>query len=462
MFIIPDSTVAIPKSVVRILTKLKSSGYSAYLVGGCVRDYFLNIVPKDWDICTSAVPDEVEPCLSEDYVVVPTGVRFGTVTVFDDSNNGYEVTTFRTESEYSDNRHPDIVEFSKYLVEDLSRRDFTINAMALDVDSEGNIQSFIDPFDGKRDLERKVIRCVGSPYDRFHEDALRILRALRFSSRLGFDIDIKTKIDIIGCCSLLNKISSERINKELREILTNNCFHVLSSYRDVFVTIIPELKFSIGFNQQNKYHCFSVYEHLINSVHYADKSFDIRMTMLLHDIGKPFCFQLDSNYVGHFKGHEDVSAGMAYDILKRLRFDNELIDTVVTLIKYHDYTINPRKKSVLRLLNKLGSEELFLKLLKVKEADIMAQSDYKKLERLQELEEVRSIYNSIVEENAVFSIRQLAVSGDDLIACGLKEGVIIGKYLRKALDAVINSEIPNERDAILNYLFLQKDGGCGV
>lgn len=438
----------IPKNARLLLNLLQGYGYEAFVVGGCVRDMLRNKIPHDWDITTSALPETVEKILSiNHYKFIETGLKHGTITAVVDSEQ-YEITTYRQDGTYEDNRHPSNVTFVNDLKEDLSRRDFTINAMAYNTE-------LIDVFGGFNDLQNKIIRAVGEPDVRFKEDALRILRALRFAAAFGFDIEPKTKEAIFKNKKLLLNISKERIQQELSKILlSEHCGNkIFREYIEVFNVIIPELSNIIGFQQHNPHHLYDVWEHTLHCMDAVNENDDliVRLSVLFHDIGKPDVFSFDEYGVGHFLKHADVSANYTTQILTRLKFSNEVIDKVTELVKYHDISLSNSTKTVKRLLNKLGENQL-IQLLLLKTYDVYGQSDYQREDKLLLIQFVTDEAQKIIAQNECFSLKDLAVNGNDLIAAGFKEGKIIGEMLNNILDKVINNELENNKDAILNYI----------
>lgn len=357
------SSINIPSGTKEIISMLEQSGFEAYVVGGCVRDSLLGLVPHDWDICTSATPEEVISCFSLKKVV-GTGMKHGTVTVLTEGG-GYEVTTFRIDGKYSDCRHPDEVTFTPDIREDLARRDFTMNAMAYN-DHTG----LIDSFGGKKALLDKEISCVGNPADRFQEDSLRVMRALRFASTYGFSIEENTAMAVHRFASHLNNIAAERIQAELCKLLFGKgVLQVLLDYSDVIASIIPEFTPCIGFNQNNRYHQYTVYDHIAHAVsNYTGDDISVKVALLFHDIGKPQCYTEDERG-GHFHGHGVPSHDITDAVMRRMRFDNKTMNEVLELVLYHDSVIEPTHKTVRRWLNKIG-EERFRQLLQVRMADI--------------------------------------------------------------------------------------------
>lgn len=441
----------IPLSVNEVLTRLKGEGYDAYAVGGCVRDQILGAQPKDWDVTTSAKPDEVCAVFS-DVPVIKTGIKHGTVTVLSgDERLPVEVTTFRTEFGYSDNRRPDRVEFVADIKEDLSRRDFTMNALAYN----GESGEVLDFFGGEADIGNRLIRCVGDPNVRFDEDSLRILRALRFASVLGFEIEKDTAAAIHKKRGLLKNIAAERIFGEFKKLLCGvDCTKILCEFRDVIAVFIPELRAMFDFEQNTKYHCFDVWEHTLRSIDGVPRCAELRAAMLFHDSGKPYCKTVEVLDAGsrtdHYYGHPAFSEKFTDAAFSRLKTDKKFLETVTCLVKYHDAVIPPTEKAVRRWLNRLG-EEGFLRLLAVKRADVLAQAPEYRLERLIELDKLRQTVYDVINRGKCFGIKDLAINGNDCIELGL-EGVEIGKALKTALDVVIDEIIQNEKTSIINYL----------
>lgn len=433
--------IYLPQGASRILSALKQNGFEAHIVGGCVRDMLLGQTPHDYDICTSALPEQVLKCFSKNKTL-SVGLKHGTITVLD-NNIPYEVTTYRTDGTYTDGRHPDSVRFVHSLQEDLSRRDFTVNAMAYSPDN-----GLSDFFGGRDDLQNKIIRCVGNPDLRFHEDALRILRALRFSSVLGFEIEESTARAIHENKNLLEHISPERIRDELLKLLCGkNCKSILLEYFDVLSVFIPEILPCVGFEQNNPHHCFDVWTHTVHAVECSPPDPIIRLVMLLHDLAKPLCHSIDNAGISHFKGHWVKGADMADDILHRLHFDNKTIQTAVLLIRYHDE--RPKDKpAVKKLLSKVG-KEYFSLLLEVKRADDMAKNPRTICGQLSYIQGLSDCRDEILAAEDCLSLSDLAVNGKDLIALGISPGREMGKILDRLLDAVLNDKVKNEKSALL-------------
>jgi len=435
----------IPAFANRLIGLLWDSGFQGYVVGGCVRDSLLGRIPHDWDICTDATPEQMYEVFRR-FRVLNTGVKHGTITVLDDENVAYEVTTFRTEGGYSDNRHPDSVDFVSDFRADAARRDFTINAMAYSVRS-----GLIDYFGGKQDIKLRLIRCVGDPDARFQEDALRILRALRFSSVYGFDIEVETAAAIHRNASLLEHISAERIRDELYKLLAgSSVLQVLLDYSDVISVIIPEMRPCIGFEQHNRYHQYTVYDHIAHAVaNYTGGDPVVNVALLLHDIGKPECYTEDERG-GHFHGHGIPSARIAEEVVRRLRFSREEQEEIVELIREHDSVIEPQPKVVRRWLNRIG-EDRFRQLLDIRLADILAHAEGTQESRIERRNALKSILEGVIAERQCFSMKDLAVNGNDIMReLGIGPGKRVGEILRHLLDAVITGELPNSWDVLIS------------
>jgi len=442
----------VPDGAREVIRALNAAGYEAYLVGGCVRDTLLaetsgRAEVHDWDICTDAKPDEMKAALSG-CRTIDTGLRHGTITILMPDGQ-YEVTTFRIDGAYSDGRHPDAVSFTASVAEDLSRRDFTINAMAMSVDGDGHITAVIDPFGGRDDLSRAVLRCVGEPEKRFDEDALRILRAIRFAARLGLTIDPATHDAMLSGRRLLRRISVERCMDELGKILlSEHGWEYLMRYRDILAEIMPEIAPCIGFPQNNPWHSYTVFEHTMRSVGSAPEDLTLRMTMLLHDIGKPAAASTDEAGVDHFYGHPEISAELAEGILRRFHCSNQLIRDVTELVRAHDTEVKPSARVLRRVLNRLGEQQA-RRLMQVKRADLAAQSDLARERRQRELAESEALLEQIIAERQAFTLRDLAISGRDLIEAGVAPGPELGVRLQRALDAVLDGTAENEKAALL-------------
>lgn len=435
-------TISLPDRVKTVMRLLNDGGYESFAVGGCVRSILLNTVPNDWDICTNALPEQMKRCFSG-LKTYDTGIKHGTITVEVDGDY-FEVTTYRLDGKYSDNRHPDSVTFTSELTLDLSRRDLTINAMAYN-DETG----LVDPFNGIADLKARLIRCVGEPDKRFREDALRVMRALRFASTLGFELESKTARAVLDNADLLNNVAYERIRSELLRLLCgDNCEEILNTYRDVIAVFIPELKPCFDFDQRNKHHVYDVYRHIVHSVSLVENTPLLRMTMLLHDIAKPPCCTTDEYGVRHFKGHQLLGAQMAETILRRLRFSNSDIQACVTLIRYHDVRYSGSVSQVKRLLGEIG-EERMRELLSVQRADTLSQSTYLREEKLSSIDTAKQQMEEIIRESSCFSLKQLEINGNDLINLGISKGREIGAILNVLLSEVLEDQLPNKKDALI-------------
>ena len=420
-------------------------GHDAYVVGGCVRDSLLGKEPKDWDICTSATPDQIKNILSA-YKILDTGLQHGTVTVLTE-NGSYEVTTFRVDGRYSDGRHPDTVEFVSSLHDDLARRDFTINAMAFN-----SSIGLVDFFNGQKDLQDQMISCVGNPSDRFQEDALRILRALRFASVYQFRIADDTAKAIHSHADLLSNVAAERINSELCKLLLGaGAKAVLLEFSDVIARVIPQFAPCIGFNQNNRFHQYTVYEHIVRAVeNYSGQDLITKLVLFLHDIGKPHCYTEDEKG-GHFHGHGVISRDIAEQVLDNLRFDNKTKKQVLELVLYHDSVIEPTEKTIKRWLNKIGTEQ-FDRLLETRMADIFAHRRGTQEERINKTWKIKLLFSKIQAEKQCFDRKNLEINGDDLIAMGIPTGRKIGEILSTLLDDVISGVVKNDRESLLAYV----------
>ena len=435
----------IPSGAQKILRALTDAGYEAYLVGGCVRDLLRGVEPHDWDICTSARPEETERCFAGQRII-ETGLKHGTVTVLM-GGEPYEITTYRTEGPYSDSRRPDFVEFVSSLEADLARRDFTMNAIAMDLDS-----TLRDPFGGAADIQASLIRCVGEPAHRFQEDGLRVMRALRFAAVLGYEIEEMTTRAIHENRHMLEHVAAERINVELCKLLVGEeTGNILRQYPDVFCQFWPQLGLLVTLEQNNPWHCWGGWEHTVHAVEATPADLILRLTMLLHDIGKPRCKSTDENGIDHFYGHPAVSAKLADEMLRSLKFDNKTWEQVVTLVEYHDVQIPNRECSIRKWLGRLGPEAFF-QLLEVKRADGMGQAYELVKDRLAELEEMKSKAEEIVAQGQCFSLKDLAVNGRDVIAAGIEPGPEVGRVLNGLLDHVIGGETANNRDVLLELI----------
>lgn len=435
----------IPVYVAEAMSRMENNGFECYIVGGCVRDSLLGRTPVDWDICTNA-PPATTLSLFDDVPCIPTGLKHGTVTVV---WNGIplEITTYRTEDAYTDGRHPDRVRFVSSIEEDLSRRDFTVNAMAYHP-----VRGLVDLFGGARDLNDGYLRCVGEASQRFKEDALRILRALRFASCYGFTVEKATAEALEREADGLSQVAAERIRAELDRMLTGAFVgDVLRRFYRILFRVIPELADTRGFHQHSRYHHLDVFEHTVTAVASCVAELPVRLALLLHDVGKPHCFSRDENGQGHFYGHAAISERLAGDILKRLRYDNRTAELVLRLIKYHDTVITADEHLIKRWLNRFGAEFLHYLLL-VKEGDCLGQIPSLKEERFGETVAIRCVISKILEQQQCFSLKDLAINGRDVMAQGIREGKRVGETLQWVLDAVIDGALPNDRDVLLEAI----------
>lgn len=434
----------LPKNVQAIINTLEQAGYEGYAVGGCIRDTLLGKEPDDWDITTNASPTQVKALFKR---TIDTGIQHGTVTVLMDHET-YEVTTYRIDGEYEDSRHPKQVIFTANLLEDLKRRDFTINAMAYN-DASG----IVDAFSGMQDLEDKVIRCVGNPVERFTEDALRMMRAVRFSGQLGYEIEEKTGQAVSQLAPTLSKISAERICTELTKLMVSPHPDYLREAYDLGMTkvFLPEFDAAMEVEQNNPHHCYNVGEHILHSLTHVRADKVLRFAMLFHDLGKVHTKTVDEAGVDHFYGHVEKSAEIADKRMKSLRFDNDTREKVVRLIKYHDLKIELTPKAVRRAVVKIG-EDIFPYLLEVKRADFLSQSMYKREEKEAELQQLEELYKKILEEKNCISIKMLAVNGSDLIAAGMRPGKAIGETLHKLLEIVLEEPSLNTKEYLLSQI----------
>lgn len=423
-----------------VIEKLCENGHDAYLVGGAVRDVIMGKEPKDTDITTSALPHETE-AVFKDYPIIETGLKHGTVTLLLD-RIPIEITTFRIETGYSDGRHPDKVDFTTDITKDLSRRDFTMNSIAFSPK-----KGFVDPFGGKTDIKKGIIRCVGEPKERFAEDSLRILRALRFSSVLGFKIEEETEKAMFECKKLLSNISVERIFSETTKLLCGkNVREVLLKYSQILAVIIPEIDRMEGFNQHNFHHKYDLLGHTAAVTESIAPVVHLRLAAFLHDVAKPLCMSFDENGVGHFYGHPALGAKIADEILLRLKCDNDTREKVVKLIKLHDNPIEESERIIKRKLRSLG-KDLFFDLIALQKADTMGLADefQSRHEHFRILEEMTE---RILEEEQCFSLKDLAINGHDLIALGFK-GKEIGDRLNLLLEGVIDGKLTNDKVTLI-------------
>ena len=433
----------LPRAAAMIIKRLNAHGHQAYAVGGCVRDSLLGIRPNDWDICTSALPEEMQ-AIFRDQHVVETGLKHGTLTVVID-HEPYEVTTFRVDGEYTDHRHPDAVTFVTDVREDLARRDFTVNAMAYHPET-----GLMDAFGGQEDLVAGVIRCVGEPERRFDEDALRILRALRFASTYGFSIEEHTARAVHTLKATLHGVAAERIRVELGKLLCGKGVgRILRDYHDVITTVLPQLAPMVGFEQHTPFHRYDVWEHTVRGVEAVSPSEVLRLTMLLHDSGKPAAFTMDDNGVGHAHGHQKISRQIAEEVLTALRVDNATHDRVLTLVECHDWPLSTERTLLKRRLNKFGEEALW-QLIDVQRADAMGKGTLTVEEIESRIGAIREALQELIDSKPCVTLKDLAVRGGDLIQAGVGKGKAIGQCLDYLLTEVMAERLDNDRETLLS------------
>lgn len=428
----------------KAIDTLNKSGYEAYAVGGCVRNALLGIGISDYDICTNALPEQTISAFSG-HTVIPTGLAHGTVTVLVD---GFpiEITTYRSEGRYLDHRRPENIEFVSSLKEDLSRRDFTMNALCYD--GKGKI---IDMFGGQKDIMQRLIRAIGNPAERFEEDALRILRAVRFSSQLGFKIEADTAKAMLECKKLLDFVSAERKLEELKKIVCGKyAFDALMNYRDIIAQIIPQARHSFDYDQNSKHHCYDVWEHTCRALSAIEPDVTLRLTMLYHDLGKPYVRFIGKKGYYHFNGHMIKSAEIAHESLKNLKCDTKTLRYVEKLVRLHDERFEADEYKVKKFISQNGWD-FFDDYLKIRYADTSAQSDYQKDGKLENLREISEIAKRLKESEAPLFLSDLAISGSDVAKLGY-EGREISEKLSYALELVIKDECKNEKNELIKRL----------
>lgn len=443
--------MTIPNNILFILEKLNNSGYEAYIVGGCVRDSLLGKIPMDYDITTNALPSEIKKVFSECKIINNNGEKHGTVTVRYNHEN-IEITTFRHDGEYNDHRHPNNVEFTRNLKEDLARRDFTINAMAMDKELK-----LYDYFDGVSDLDKKLVKCVGVPQKRFEEDALRILRALRFASTLEFDIDSKTLDAMYALKNTLSYVSKERIKVELDKMICGKRFTTLmksNRIREIFAEIIPDIRLTFDFDQRSKYHTQDLYNHTLSVVENVIPNHIVKLAALFHDIGKTKCYQediKDGKTIYHFIGHPVVSKEMCEAILKELRYSNDELEKISFLVEYHDYKFSGTLKNMRKFLMHmpLKDNELLLDyLISLKKADTL---DHTNVE-VYDFDSIKNVYHQIKDnENECYNLKSLKINGSDLLNLGYS-GKIIGEILNKLVSLIVEEKLVNDREKLITYV----------
>ena len=433
--------IVLPDPVKKVIDILEKNGHEAYAVGGCVRDSMMGKKPHDWDVTTSALPAEVKACFDRTF---DTGIEHGTVTVrmYGES---FEVTTYRVDGDYEDGRHPKDVTFTASLKEDLKRRDFTINAMAYN-----ETTGLVDLFGGAEDISSGIIRCVGDPKERFMEDALRMLRALRFSAQLDFMIEEATLSAIKELSGTLSKISAERITAEMIKLITSDHPEKIEAVYDTGLSAIffPEWDEMMATPQHHRHHCYDVGHHTIEVMKHVRPDKVMRLAAMLHDVAKPVCKKTDPHGEAHFVGHPQLGADMSRAILRRFKLDNATIDGVTVLVRHHDERPEPTKRNVRRLTSRVGADHM-PGLLELKRADVYGQSEYKREEKLAELDETERLFDEIVSDGECVRVADLAVTGKDVIAAGVPKGPEIGRILKKLLDMVIEDPAKNDREYLL-------------
>ena len=439
----------IPETVLRLIRRLRDAGYPAYAVGGCVRDSLLGRTPNDWDLCTAALPEEMLSVFAGERVA-ETGLKHGTLTVIFD-HVPYEITTFRTDGPYTDHRHPDSVVFVPEVSGDLARRDFTINAMAYDPE-----EGLIDLFGGQEDLRGGIVRCVGDPSVRFEEDALRILRALRFASVYDFQIEAETDKALRRMAPDLKRVAAERIREELLRLLCGKGMgRILRSYPYVLAEIIPEIGPMVGYDQRNHHHSYDLWEHTVRAMEGVPADPVLRLTMLLHDTGKPSVCVVDEHGEAHYKKHQQASADIAARVTEDLRCDNRTRERVILLVRNHDIPfrtedglVNTDRAFLLRRLNRFGEEDLRALFL-IHRADRIATGYSSEERENRRLGARMEALDALLAEQPCFTLKHLAVNGSDLTALGYR-GPEVGRLLEELLGAVMNGDVPNEREALLS------------
>ncbi|MBQ8148671.1 MAG: CCA tRNA nucleotidyltransferase [Lachnospiraceae bacterium] len=440
--------VQMPKEARYIIETLMQHGYEAYIVGGCVRDSILGKEPQDWDITTSATPEQTKALFRR---TIDTGIEHGTVTVMMDKV-GYEVTTYRVDGKYEDHRRPKEVTFTASLLEDLKRRDFTINAMAYN-----DVEGIVDEFDGIGDLQKGIIRCVGVPQERFDEDALRILRAVRFAAQLNFAIEEETCQAIREKAEFLRDISAERIQVELTKLITSrNPERLINAYElGITKIVLPEFDAMMETEQNNIHHCYNVGEHSVEVMKHIDPQPILRWAALLHDVAKPMCRTTDETGVDHFYNHQKEGRPIAHRVLRRMKLDNDTIHTVERLVEWHDYALdgNITKKSLRKALNQMGPD-LFDNYRKLRWADMMGQSDYRRQEKIEAYERLVQMQKEIMDASECLSIKELKIDGKKLIQLGVQPGPAMGEILHYLLEQVLEQPELNSEE-ILTQLALK-------
>ena len=433
--------LTLPQDVLDLLRPLQEAGFQAYVVGGCVRDWLLHKTPKDWDICTNALPQEMKQVF-QGFRQLDTGLKHGTLTVIH-HRKSYEITTFRVDGDYADHRRPSSVAFVQDVRDDVARRDFTINAMAYHPDT-----GLVDAFGGQDDLHRRIIRAVGEPRKRFEEDALRILRGLRFAASLGFQIDPATADAMAACREDLLQVAAERIRVELSGMLVGQGVdHILRHHWQVPGVVLPEVLPAVGFDQRTPHHRYDVWEHTIRTVDAVPPVEALRWAMLFHDLGKPASFTLDEKGVGHAYGHQPRSAALADQAMGRLRFDGATRERVLQLVTAHDWPLTSNEKMLRRRLFQLGEEALW-QLIDVQQADALGKGTLAEGAVIAHFDDIRHSLRQLLDTKPCYTMKTLALDGRDLISMGMKPGKAMGEMLSRLLEAVVAGELPNDRETL--------------
>lgn len=434
-----------PQQVAAAIRLLEEQGFEAYAVGGCVRDSLLGLVPHDWDICTAALTEEMKTVFAG-FRLIETGIAHGTLTVLLDGLP-LEITTYRVDGPYSDHRRPDGVRFTSCLGDDLARRDFTVNAMAWHPE-----RGLRDPFGGKADLENRLLRAVGEPRRRFEEDALRLMRALRFAGTYDLRIVPETAAALHEKREGLRFVAAERLRAELdRFLVTAGVDRMLTEYPDILAVFLPFIAPMVGFEQHSVYHHLDVWRHTAACVAAAIPDRDVRLALLLHDAGKPSRFTLDEEGHGHFYGHAPASASIAEETLRALKYDRKTRESIVRLVRYHDTPIPAEPPAVKRWLCRFGEEEFRL-LIEIKRGDAKGHAPSVVSASLAAVDALEECLDTVIAEGACFSVRDLAVDGNDVMACGVPAGPLVGKALARLTEEVIEGRLPNERETLLEFL----------
>ena len=435
----------IPTSVLELMDRLENAGFECRCVGGCVRDWLMGIEPHDYDCCTAATPAQMQEIFADRQLVL-AGLKHGTVGVVT-ADGVVEITTFRTEGGYADSRHPDWVEFVRELREDLARRDFTVNAMAY-----SPRRGLSDPFGGQEDLKLGLLRAVGEPEKRFREDALRILRGLRFAARFGFQIEENTRAAMDAEMAGLDALARERVLTELVGFLKAAKAADLTNAASILCRLIPEIGPTMGFDQHSRHHVHDVFGHTATVVEAVPPTAELRLAALLHDIGKPAVFSMDENGEGHFYGHAAVSADLADGILQGLKAPNALREEVVWLVKHHMDRHGPEEKTARRLLSRHGLARME-RLMEFQCADLGGKGTDAPAESLRELRDLLDLLRTLADQEGALTLKTLAVSGRDLMELGMAPGPALGRTLNALLEKVLSGELPNEREALLAAVF---------